>query len=86
MSLQAVGQTVRHPAFRLAITDMAGTSLGIAAWGMVTGVAMVKSGMSVSLAIFMSLLVYAGSAQLAVIPLLATGAPRIDAVLWAPVG
>ena len=75
MSLQAVGQTVRHPAFRLAITDMAGTSLGIAAWGMVTGVAMVKSGMSVSLAIFMSLLVYAGSAQLAVIPLLATGAP-----------
>ena len=25
MSLQAVGQTVRHPAFRLAITDMAGT-------------------------------------------------------------
>ena len=27
MSLQAVGQTVRHPAFRLAITDMAGTSL-----------------------------------------------------------
>jgi predicted branched-subunit amino acid permease len=75
MSLQAVRQTVRHPAFRLAITDMAGTSLGIAAWALVTGVAMVKSGMSVSMAIFMSLLVYAGSAQLAVIPLLATGAP-----------
>lgn len=75
MSMQAVRRTVRHPAFRLAAVDMAGTSLGIAAWGMVTGVAMVKSGMSASLAIFMSLAVYAGSAQLAVIPLLATAAP-----------
>ena len=55
MSLHAVGQTVRHPAFRLTITDMAGTSLGIAAWGMVAGVPMVKSGMSVWLAIFVSL-------------------------------
>lgn len=67
MSRLAVRRTVRHPAFRLAAVDMAGTSLGIAAWGMVTGVAMVKSGMSASLAIFMSLAVYAGSAQLAVI-------------------
>lgn len=54
---------------------MLGTSLGIAAWGLVTGVAMVKSGMSVPVAVVMSLLVYAGSAQLAVIPLLAAGAP-----------
>ncbi|MDP4075761.1 AzlC family ABC transporter permease [Acidovorax sp. A1169] len=59
---------------------MAGTSLGIAAWGLVTGVAMVKSGMSVSLALFMSLVVYAGSAQLAVIPLLTVGAPLW--VIW----
>ena len=36
---------------------------------------MVKSGMSVPLALLMSLLVYAGSAQLSVIPLLAVGAP-----------
>ena len=70
-----VRSTVRHPAFRLAAVDMAGTSLGIAAWGLVTGVAMVKSGMSVGMAIFMSLLVYAGSAQLAVIPLLSVAAP-----------
>ncbi|WP_026435558.1 AzlC family ABC transporter permease [Acidovorax sp. JHL-9] len=75
MSIASVRQTLRHSAFRLAITDMAGTSLGLAAWALVTGVAMVKSGMSVSMAIFMSLVVYAGSAQLAVIPLLATGAP-----------
>ena len=73
--LQAVRATVRHPAFRLAMQDMAGTSLGIAAWGLVTGVAMVKTGLSVPLAVCMSLLVYAGSAQLAVLPLLAVGAP-----------
>ena len=44
------------------------TMLGIGAWGLVTGVAMVKAGMSVPLAIYMSLTVYAGSAQLAVLP------------------
>ena len=71
----ALGRTLRHPSFRMAAIDMAGTSLGIAAWGLVTGVAMVKSGMSVGMAVFMSLLVYAGSAQLAVIPLLSVGAP-----------
>ena len=36
---------------------------------------MVKSGLPVGMAIFMSLLVFAGSAQLAVIPLLSVGAP-----------
>ncbi len=77
---QKVSRTVRDPHFRLAAADMAGTSLGIAAWGLVTGVAMVKSGMSVSLALFMSLVVYAGSAQLAVIPLLTVGAPLW--VIW----
>lgn len=71
---------MRHPSYRMAIVDMAGTSLGIAAWGLVTGVAMVKSGMSVPLALFMSLAVYAGSAQLAVVPLLAAGAPLW--VIW----
>jgi predicted branched-subunit amino acid permease len=75
-----IHRTVRHPSFRLAALDMAGTSLGIGAWGLVTGVAMVKSGMPVGMAIFMSLMVYAGSAQLAVIPLLAVGAPLW--VMW----
>ena len=67
--------TLRNPAFRLGVTDMFGTGVGVGAWGLVTGVAMVKSGMSVPLALIMSLLVYAGSAQLAVIPLLAVGGP-----------
>jgi predicted branched-subunit amino acid permease len=72
--------TLRHPAFRLGVTDMAGTAVGVGAWGLVTGVAMVKSGMPVPMAVFMSLIVYAGSAQLAVIPLMAAGAPMW--VVW----
>jgi predicted branched-subunit amino acid permease len=44
-------------------------------WGIVTGVAMSKSMLTVPEAIGMSLLVYAGSAQLAVLPLFAAGMP-----------
>lgn len=48
---------------------------GIAAWGLVTGVAMVKSGLTVAMALVMTLVAYAGSAQLAVLPLMAAAAP-----------
>jgi branched chain amino acid efflux pump len=48
-------------------------SPGVLAWGVVTGVAMVKSGLAVPWAIVISLLVYAGSAQLASLPLIAAG-------------
>lgn len=60
---------------------MVGIALGIAAWGLVTGVAMVKSGLGVPLSVLMSLLVFAGSAQLAALPLMAAGAPIW--VVWA---
>lgn len=60
---------------------MAGISLGIAAWGLITGVTMVKSGMAPPLAVLMSLLVFAGTAQLAALPLMASGAPIW--VVWA---
>ena len=63
------------PWVRLGARDMLATGLGIAAWGLVTGVAMVKTGLSAPLAVVMSLAVYAGSAQLAVLPLMAAGAP-----------
>ncbi len=59
---------------------MATPSIAIAAWGVVTGVAMVKAGLSVPIAIFMSIVVFAGSAQLAVLPLLHTGAPLV--IVW----
>ncbi|WP_048438420.1 AzlC family ABC transporter permease [Caenimonas sp. SL110] len=54
---------------------MAPLATGIAAWGLMTGVAMVKSGMSVIEALAMTFLVYAGSSQLAAIPLIVAGAP-----------
>ena len=50
-------------------------SPGIFAWGLVTGVAMVKSGLSTLDATILSLLAYAGSAQLAAMPLIAALAP-----------
>jgi len=65
----------RHPEFARGSRDMVGVSLGIAAWGLVTGVAMAKSGLPLSMSILMSLLVFAGSAQLAALPLLVSGAP-----------
>jgi predicted branched-subunit amino acid permease len=65
----------RHPAFRDGMRASAGVAPGIAAWGLMTGVAMVKSGMSVIEAVAMTLLVYAGSSQLASIPLIVAGAP-----------
>ena len=65
----------RHPEFANGARDMVGVSLGIAAWGLVTGVAMAKSGLPMPLAILMSLLVFAGSAQLAALPMIVAGAP-----------
>ena len=56
-------------------------SVAMASWGLVTGVAMVQSGLSTAQALGMSLMVYAGSAQLASLPLLATGAPWV--IVWA---
>ena len=77
---QRAAGIARDPAFAAGFRSMLATMLGIGAWGLVTGVAMVKAGMSVPLAIFMSLIVYAGSAQLAVLPLLMVGAPL--GVVW----
>lgn len=61
--------------------DAVPISIGIAAWGLVAGVAMAKSGVGVPVAIFMSVIVYAGSAQIAVLPLIAADAPMW--VVWA---
>jgi len=65
----------RHPQFRVGFVDMLGAAPGIAAWGLMTGVAMVKSGMGTLEALIMALLVFAGSSQLAAIPLFIAGAP-----------
>jgi len=69
------GSWWQHPAFGRGLREMAAVSPGLAAWGLMTGVAMVKSGMSTFEAVAMSLLVFAGSAQLAAMPLMTAGAP-----------
>jgi predicted branched-subunit amino acid permease len=71
----------RHPEFRNGMRATASVAPGIGAWGLMTGVAMVKSGMSVVEAVAMTLFVYAGSSQLAAIPLIVAGAPAW--VIWA---
>lgn len=64
-----------HPEFRIGMRDMASVAPGIAAWGLMTGVAMVKSGLSTVESLMMALLVFAGSSQLAAMPLITAGAP-----------
>jgi predicted branched-subunit amino acid permease len=65
----------RRPQFWEGVRDQGSVAMGIAAWGLMTGVAMVKSGLSTAEALLMTLIVYAGSAQLAAIPMIAAGAP-----------
>lgn len=65
----------------LALKDFVPGLLAMSAWGLVTGLAMVESGLTTAQAIGMSLLVFAGAAQLGSLPLLATGAPL--ALIWA---
>lgn len=71
----------RGPEFGSGVRDMFAASPGIAAWAMVTGVAMAKSGLSLSAVVAMSTLVFAASAQLAAMPLMLFGAPLW--VVWA---
>ena len=80
VGLEAAVPLWRQPAFAEGARDMAGIALGIFAWGLVTGMAMIKSGMGWPLALSMSLLVFAGSAQLVTMPLIASGAPLW--VIW----
>lgn len=72
---------VRRPAFREGAIEAVPMAIGLAAWGLVAGVAMARSDMGVPLAILMSVIVYAGSAQIASLPLIASNAPMW--VVWA---
>jgi predicted branched-subunit amino acid permease len=62
-------------AFREAVRLAAPTMPGIAAWGLVTGMAMIKSGLTLWQALGMTFFVFAGSAQLASLPLIAASVP-----------
>ncbi len=70
-----------HPEFQTGMRDFQRLAPGIATWGLMTGVAMVKSGIGTFEALLMALLVFAGSSQLAAVPLIVAGAPLW--VIWA---
>jgi len=65
----------RHEAFGRGAREMARVMPGLMTWALVTGVAMAKSGLPLSVAMLMSVLVFAASAQLSAVPLLLAGAP-----------
>ena len=65
----------RHTEFWRGFKDMLSVAPGIAAWGLMTGVAMVQFGLGTAASLCMALFVFAGSAQLAAIPLMLAGAP-----------
>jgi len=67
--------TARRAAFHAGQRAILPSLPGSAAWGLISGVAMVKGGLAVPWAAAMSLLVYGASAQLAALPLIAAGAP-----------
>jgi predicted branched-subunit amino acid permease len=77
---QQLQALIRHPFYRRGVRELLPMLPGMAAWGLVTGVAMVKSGLGVGPALLMTFVVYAGSAQLAALPLMAAGAPMW--VIW----
>jgi predicted branched-subunit amino acid permease len=72
---QDLAAAQRRAIFRQGQLAIVPSLFGAGAWGLVSGVAMVKGGLAVPWAIMMSLLVYAGSAQLAALPLIVAGAP-----------
>lgn len=65
----------RRAAFVAGLRAVAPALVATGPWGLVTGVAMVKIGLAPWEALGMTLLVFAGSAQLAALPLMAAAAP-----------
>lgn len=61
--------------FMLGLRDAIPPLIATGTWGLVTGIAIVKSGVSEALATLMTLLVYAGSAQLTALPLISERVP-----------
>src|SRR5690606_31148470 len=61
--------------FMLGLRDAIPALIATGTWGLVTGIAIVKSGLSEALATFMTLAVYAGSAQLTALPLISERVP-----------
>lgn len=66
---------VERAAYQAGVKASMPTWFGVGAWGLVVGVAMIKAGLSLPQALGMTFIVFAGSAQLASLPLIAAQAP-----------
>jgi len=73
----------QHPEFKRGVSELVPQAVGQIPWALMTGVALVNSGLSVFESVWMTLLVYAGSAQLAATPLIMAGAPAWVVLLTA---
>ena len=77
----------RHPARRAAFVAGARAAVpslpAMAVWGVVTGVAMMKLGLALAPALGMTFIVYSGTSQLTVLPLMAGSTPVWTLVLAA---
>jgi len=73
----------QHPEFKQGARDLVPQAVGQIPWALMTGVALVNSGLSLFESVFMTLVVYAGSAQLAATPLIMAGAPAWVVLLTA---
>ena len=65
----------RRHSFRAGFVDVIPALIATSTWGFVTGIALVKSGLTESMATLMTLTVFAGSAQLTSLPLIESSAP-----------
>ncbi len=65
----------QRAAFRQGVREILPAAPAMAAWALVTGVAMAKSALTLGQATGLSVFAYAGAAQLAALPLLVAGAP-----------
>jgi len=66
---------LNNPHFRQGAIELLPACIGIFTWGLMTGVAMINSGMNYPQSLLMTFCVFAGSSQLAALPLLASHAP-----------
>ena len=76
---------VRREAFMRGARAAGPALVATSIWGLVTGVAMIKTGLTTAQALAMTLFVYAGSAQMAALPLIAADAPVWVVLLTATV-
>lgn len=78
-----VNPLLKDPLFKAGFASVTAGVIGVGIWGVVTALAMMKSGLSTWECVGMTLLVYSGTAQLAALPLLASGSPLIAVIATA---